>query len=252
MPIAASGPRSGWRRRMAASSLRTPSAAASAACRRAITSLVCQRRLDLGEAGSDQPGLAGHGQRIEDGTFEQPFGPGDQIRGQANLPLETAGERLALDRSASASRVAVTQTPRPGQLALEIRDRLAVRPDDEADQVGDRPHRARCHAQPLELARCAVRHRARYRRDRCDHALRRLLRPAPRRRALLVGGRRRQIGLGDPAGLQPRLHDDALRPPRATSRSRRECRLRARSRRPCARSSRQDRRWRSRRDPRPS
>ena len=44
-----------------------------------------------------------------------------------------------------------------------------------------------------------------------------------------------------PASPWPRL-------PRATDRSRRECRLRARSRRPCVRSSRPDRRWRSRPD----
>ena len=63
---------------------------------------VRQRRLDLGEAGDDQAGLAGHRQRVEGRPFEQASRSVDQIGGQANLPLETAGKDLALDRVAAA------------------------------------------------------------------------------------------------------------------------------------------------------
>ena len=48
--------------------------------------LVFQRRLGLGKARRDQPGLAGDRKRIEDGAFEKPLGAGDEVRRQPNLP----------------------------------------------------------------------------------------------------------------------------------------------------------------------
>ncbi len=59
--------------------------------------LVFKRRLDLAEAGRDQPGLAGDSQCVEGGSLQEMLGTGDQIRRQANIPLEAAGENFAFD-----------------------------------------------------------------------------------------------------------------------------------------------------------
>ena len=48
---------------------------------------VLKGRLDLAEARRHQAGLAGHGQSIEDGSFQELFGAGHQVR--------PAGERRA-------------------------------------------------------------------------------------------------------------------------------------------------------------
>ena len=85
-------------RRKAASSLRLPSSAASAAWISAATSSRRERRLDLGEAGQHAPGFAGDRQRIERRALQQPLGLRRQIGGDLHLALEAAGEHVALDR----------------------------------------------------------------------------------------------------------------------------------------------------------
>src|SRR5580700_4720222 len=81
--------------------------------------LLCQSGLDPGESGRDQPGFACQGERIEGGTFEQLPGAGDEVRREANLPLEAAGECLALDRVGQSILRCGDPDAAPGQLALE-------------------------------------------------------------------------------------------------------------------------------------
>ena len=95
--------------------------------------LASQGRLGFGEARRDESGLAGDGQRIEDGSFEQPLGAGDQVRREANLPLEPAGKGFALDRLAKGIPRGSDPDAASGQLAFDIGDRFAVRPDDKPD-----------------------------------------------------------------------------------------------------------------------
>ena len=179
--------------------------------------------------------------------------------GTRELALEAAREGLARDRVAERRRRRRDPDAAAGQLALEIGHQRAVRPDDETDQLGDRLHRAGQRAQPLGAGTrlCAVRRRA----SSCCACV-----PASVRVSVLHAGARLAAsagGLASAAGgarsasvIQPalnaRLHDQRLGVLARESRSRRGCRARARSRRPCARSSRRGRRWRSRRDPRPS
>ena len=62
--------------------------------------LMFQCGFRLGEAGRDRGGLAGYRQSIENRSFQEPFRLPDKVRGEPDLPLESAGKDLALDRLA--------------------------------------------------------------------------------------------------------------------------------------------------------
>src|SRR5271166_701142 len=75
------------------------------------------------------------------------LGPVDQVRRQPNVPLEAAGKNLAFD--GFSHRIAGGGDPNAasGKLAFDVRHGLAVRPDDEADQLRYRMYRAGGRAQ---------------------------------------------------------------------------------------------------------
>src|SRR5580704_7871149 len=115
--------------------------------------LMRERGLGLAEAGGDESGLAGDRQRLESLSLEQALGTDEEVCGQLNVALEAAREYFALDRVAKHLLRSRHPDAAPGQLALEIRHRLARGPDNETDQIRNRPHRARHHAQAFKFAR---------------------------------------------------------------------------------------------------
>ena len=81
-----------------------------------------------------------------------------KVSGQPNVPLKTAPESFAFDGVLKGVLRRRDPDAAPGQLMLEIGHRLAIRPDDEPDQIRNRPHRARRNAHALDatVTRSAV------------------------------------------------------------------------------------------------
>ena len=100
--------------------------------------LMFKGRLDLAETRRGQPGLAGDCQRIENRSFEEALGVVDEVRRQADIPLETAGENFAFDGLSQGIAGGSDPDAASGELTFDVGDGLAARSDDEPDQVGYR------------------------------------------------------------------------------------------------------------------
>ena len=197
--------------RNAASSLRIPSSAASCACRTAQIRSRGRLRLRPCETGDDLPGLARDRERIERRAFEQAARSARSDRAGRECPrLKPFAKDLRFDASASSSRVAADPQAAARQIALNVRQpRRRPAPTTKRISCVDRLHLARDDAKPLAcpafcgpLSSSAIVERARA----CVHLT--LARFRGFFAGFFGGGLRRQIGFGDPAGLQARLHDD--------------------------------------------
>ena len=215
--------------------------------RTAGQSLAPDRRLDLGETGDDRAGLARQPEPAER-RFPEPRGDlvGEIGGGRHAAASGRARRRSCFTASATSLRSAPTQMPRPGSLALRSGDDAAVRRGDETDQLRLRQHGARDRAH-ARAARSAAAVPSSIRSSASVKPW-----PASSCGAAASARRRREIGLGDDAGLEPRRHDDRLGLRARDLDARQRAFEARRSRRPCARSSRPGRRRRNRRDPRAS
>ncbi len=172
-----------------------------------------QGRLGFAETRRHQSGLAGDRQCIEDGLLEQPFGAVNEVRGQPNVALEPADEGFAFNRLTQGVAGGGHPDAAARKLVFDIRDRFPIRPDHKPDQVRNRPHLTGGCAQTLPLAdlRSAIElvGRSGFKRG-YDHT-------GFVRSGLHLGNRhlcdRRwsEVGLLNPARLQPRLHDKRFR-----------------------------------------
>ena len=230
----------------------------SEALRIAATGSPGQRGFGPAEADRDPPGLVGDASASSAARSSSRSTVAPRSAAARTSRLKLRAKTLRLTASSTAARRRRDPDAAAGQPALEVRDHRAVRRDDEPDQLVDRLDLARERAQPLRAARCLRAARGRCRACRRAPASVRIVSVAH-----CAGGaassagassaaRRREIGFGDPAGLEARLHDHRLALLARQLEAVEEAGLVLRSRRPCARSSRRDRRWRSRPDPPPS
>src|SRR3984957_9771711 len=185
--------------------------------------------LALGKTRQYLASLGGHGQRLDRASHQEGLGIRDKRRRDTDIALETLAKMVTPDRLCNRLTRRRNPQPAPRKLALQIGDHLALgrhhKPDqlvDRADLAGDRAHpRRRGLCGPRSVVEVGVSQGQ----HGCDVAPN--IRASSGRgtgvqlpgtwlsrlvclcRGRLVGVD--EIGFGDPAGNDARLHDHVLR-----------------------------------------